>query len=177
MLAALVGRVTTELFVLQNRGCKVNEMPLTASVPPTMTLLSALVLRWDTGSGVCWAVRGTQWMYYSERATHHVERGCVQWKSIMLWCIDMHHLDSWQVSEDGLEAETLGFVWFSVTSIRDEARFMWSVPTGDDGTHESTMTAHRHRYLASATYKDGLSLSVCRCCSQTKIRSALNNAK
>lgn len=57
-----VGHVTTELFVLQNRGCKVNEMPLTASVPlysqPTMTLLSALVLRWDTGNGVCWRVRG-----------------------------------------------------------------------------------------------------------------------
>lgn len=83
-----VGRVTTEAFVLQNGPSKVNEMPITASVPlypqPTMTLLSALVLGWDTSRGVCWPVKGsalsecTSVTAIQKRVTHHVEQGRVQ---------------------------------------------------------------------------------------------------
>lgn len=62
-------------------------------------------LRWDTVSGVCGRVRGsalsecTFVMALYKRTTHHVKQGSVQWKSIMLWCIDSYHLDSWQVTE------------------------------------------------------------------------------
>lgn len=184
MLGPLGWKRHYRLFVLQNRGCKVNKNAFNSQCPSIPTANNDTVISSGCKMGHRqWCLLEsqrlcTQWMYfcdgYSERATHHVEQGCVQWKSIMLWCIDMHHLDSWQVTEDGLEAETLGFVWFSVSFIKDEAWFMWSVPTGDDGTHENKRTAHRHRYLGSARYKDDLSLSVCRCCSQTKIGSALN---
>lgn len=115
-----VRRVITELFVLQNRGCKVNEMPFKHPAflrshgwrgggvgrgGRTMTALC--------GSGL--KMRHRQWhlrpsrrgftlaectsvVALHKRATHHVKRGRAQWSSIMQGCIDLYHLDSWQVT-------------------------------------------------------------------------------
>lgn len=33
-----------------------------------------------------------------KRTTHHVKQGLAQWRSIMQGCIDLSHLDSWQVT-------------------------------------------------------------------------------
>ena len=60
-----------------------------------------------------------------KRATHHAMQGCVQWKSIMLWCIDLYHLDSWQVTERCFGGRDLGLC---LSFIRDQGRFMWSGP-------------------------------------------------
>lgn len=113
-----------------------------------------------------------------KRATHHVKQGCVQWKSIMLWCIDLYHLDSWQVTERWFWGWDFGpclifcdfhWGWNQIYVARTHWRY---------GTHENTMTAQTDTNIYAVPDVEmncffqfaGVAL-----CSQNKIRSALNS--
>lgn len=66
---------------------------------------------------------------------------------------------------------------FSVTCIKNEARFMWSVPTGDNGTYENTTTTHTVTDIQAAPDTEMnhlLQFAGVALWSQNKIRSAFN---
>lgn len=122
----------------------------------TVTLLCPLVLRWDTGSDVCerlWASALSECTFVTtphKRATHHVKQVCVQWKSIMLWCIDSYHLDSWPVTERRFGSRDSRLCWV----------FLWlPLKMRPDlcGPYPLGMTAHvkicSHRHPGSTRYR------------------------
>lgn len=144
---------------------------------------SGNTVRWDTGSSVRGGVRGftfsecTFVVAHYKRATHHVKQGCVQWKSIMLWC----------TSTSGFLASVRKTVWrhrlcalfdYLRLSLRMRPDVPYVVRTHWGWWHTWTYNdTHRARSLGSARYKDEFSHSVCRCSivqPKYKIRSVLD---
>lgn len=145
-------------------------MPLCSHSQRTVTLLYPLVLRWETGSGVCESQRFcTQWMYFCDSSSQKSHTSC----QTSLCTMKGHYAVMYRVVPSGFLASDRKTLWkqrlgalfgFSVTCIKNEARLMWSVPTGDNGTYENTTTAHTVTDISSARYIDESSPSVCRCC-------------
>lgn len=109
-----VGRVTTKLFVLQNGGCKVNEMPLTTSVPqyPQPTDNDTVISSGFKMGHRHWCLPEsqrfcTQWMYFCNGSSQKSHTSC----QTRLCTMKEHYVVMYRLVPSGFLASDRKMAW------------------------------------------------------------------